>query len=199
MPTHLVRAALLTAALSVLVAACSSAAAVPSPSSPPVATPPITGGTGNAGTPTYPELAVSQEPGRLLVSVADPRAKAWRIRVEGSGAAAGEVLDILLETSDVEFNLVVRSISGGRVVDENDLTGLVDDPTAAAGGCHPSLSVCYSSAGFVLPADGDGTVEVALDLPEPTSALRITGATSAWSVPFVLGPWEETESFRTSG
>ena len=197
MPTHFVRAALLTAALAVLVAACAPAAAVPSPSSPPVATPPVTGGIGNAGSPTYPELTVSEEPGRLVVSVADPRAKAWRVRVEGSGAASGEVLDILLETSDVEFNLVVRSISGGRVVDENDLTGLVD-ATAAAGGCHPTMSLCYSSAGFVLPVDSNGTFEVVLELPVPPSPLRITGATSAWSVPFVLGPWEETESFTTA-
>jgi hypothetical protein len=208
MPFRPVRAFVLAAALVALVAACAPAGVAPDPSSPvpaapsptpAPATPPLTGGVGNAGSPAYPELAVSEEPGRLVVSVTDPRARAWRIIVEGSGAGAGKVLEILLETGDVEYNVVVRSISDGRLVDENDLTGMVDDPTAAAGGCHPAMRVCYSSTGFILPADGDGRLEVTLDLPDPIGSLTVRGASSAWSEPFVLGPWRETEAFTTGG
>jgi hypothetical protein len=205
MPSRASRAFVLAGALVALVAACSPAAVAPSPASPANPTPPLTGGTGGTGgtgnvdRPQYPELDVSEEPGSLLVTLADPEAKAWRIRVEGSGAALGSSLEILVETGDVEYNIVARSTSGGALLDENDLTGMVGDPTAAAGGCHPLMPVCYSSAAFTLPSEGSGRLEVGLDLPEPIGALRITGATSPWFEPFVLGPWRETEAFTTAG
>lgn len=202
MPSRAFRAILLAGALVALAAACSPAAVAPSTSAPPNATPPLTGGTGGTGNvdrPHYPELDVTEEPGRLVVTLADPEAKAWRIRVEGSGAAAGSDLEIIVETGDVEYNVIARSTSGGAVVDEKDLTGMVGDSTAAAGGCHPEMPVCYSSAAFVLPSEGDGRLEVGLDLPEPIGALRITGATSPWSEPFVLGPWRETEAHAIGG
>lgn len=179
------------------VAACGPAAVAPTPSTHPSATPPPTGGTGNVDGTTHPELTVIEQPGRLLLALTDPPAKAWRLRITGTGAAAGEVLEILVETGDVEFTILVRSLSAGTVADENELTGLIGVPTAAAGGCHPVIAVCYGSTGFDLPADGSGRLEVALDLPDATGPLTVTGATSGWTEPFVFGPWVETEAFTT--
>lgn len=196
---------LLALALALAAAACGPAAVAPTPTPPasPPATPPLTGGnagnggTGNVDGTTHPELEVLEQPGRLLVALTDPAGKAWRLRIAGTGANADERLEILVETGDVEFTVLVRSLSGGELVDETELTGLVGVPTAAAGGCHPTIEVCYGSTGFDLPADGNGRLEVALELPTNTDPLTVTGATSGWTEPFVFGPWVETETYAT--
>ena len=198
---------------------CASAPAVTSPSPAPIAqaprvtpvplptssvpdpTPaptPIQGGVDGAeGGPLLSVEAVDGD--TIQVTLEDPAAKAWRLVVAGTGAQAGDRWEILVETGDIEPLITATEVRDGNVVDELDLTGF-GSGTAAAGGCHSILPVCLDSTGFSLPADGDGTFSVRLDLPEAGVPLTIRGGTAGWpSEPFVLGPWTDTEAFPWGG
>lgn len=198
---------------------CASAPAVTSPSPAPIAqaprvtpvplptssvpdpTPaptPIQGGVGGAeGGPLLSVEAVDDD--TIQLTLDDPAAKAWRLVVAGTGAQAGDRWEILVETGDIEPLITATEVRDGNVVDELDLTGF-GSGTAAAGGCHSVLPVCLDSTGFSLPADGDGTFSVRLDLPEAGVPLTIRGGTAGWPAePFVLGPWTDTEAFPWGG
>ena len=135
----------------------------------------------------------------IQVTLEDSAAEAWRLVVAGTGAQADDRWEILVETGDIEPLISAREIRGGNVVDVLDLTGF-GSGTAAAGGCHSTLPVSLDSTGFSLPADGDGTFSVRLDLPEAGVPLTIRGGTAGWPAePFVLGPWTDTEAFPWAG
>lgn len=153
---------------------------------------------GNVGA-EFPELTVEQNvDGSLHVSVTDPEAKAWRITLRGTADRADDGFEIVAEVGDVEPSVVIREIDGNAVVDEVNLTGMGREETAAAGGCHRSLPVCYASGDLALPGDGSATFGIDLGIVDPTVELEIVGASASWpGEPFVLGPWRETRSFRT--
>jgi hypothetical protein len=146
---------------------------------------------------TYPELTIEAgEAGELAVTVTDPEARAWRLTAAGTGARAGDRLEVVVETGDIVASVLVHEYRDGTLADVVDLTGTLDGTQGAAGGCHGTLPVCISSDGIRLPADGDGTLSVRLELPEALP-LSITGATAGWpGEPFELGgPWEQTLPF----
>lgn len=182
----------------VLVAGCATggSAATPRSSS---GDPAAQANQGNIGA-TFPELTVERNPGGSLhVAVTDPEAKAWRLVVHGLSDRADDALELVAEVGDVELTVTVREIDGYVVVDELDLTGLGRDGTAATGGCHRTLPVCFASGGMVLPGEGSATFGVDLALLDPDVPLEIGAATATWSgEPFVLGPWRETRPFVTT-
>jgi len=164
--------------------------ATPGPA--PTATPIVGGVDGGAGGPM---LTIEQlDEDTILATIADPRARAWRITVAGTGALGGDRWDLVAEVGDVGPVISATEIRDGTVVDELDLTPFWDG-TAAAGGCHATLQVCLDSGGFEIP-EGDGLFSVRLELPQAQVPLVIRGATARWDgEPFVLGPWTETEAF----
>ena len=143
-----------------------------------------------------PELTVEMVDAQTIrVTLEDPAAKAWRLVVAGVGERAGDRWEILVETGDVGPAITATEVRDGRVVDVMDLSGFADG-TAAAGGCHGTLSVCLASDGFRLPHDGDGRFSVQMVLPEPGTPITLTGGTATWpGEPFVLSPWTDTEPF----
>ena len=155
---------------------------------------PIQGGVeGAEGGPMLSIEAVDAD--TIQATLEDPSAKAWRLVVSGTGAQSEDRWEILVETGDVEPLITATEVRDGAVVDVMDLTGFGSD-TAAAGGCHSTLPVCLDSEGFSLPADGDGTLSIRLELPEAGQPLSIRGGTAGWPAePFILGPWSETEAF----
>jgi hypothetical protein len=195
------------------VAACASTAptATPPTSSPeptstpgPSATPvePVATASpdsGNVDGRRYPELTVEAlGPDAVRVTIADPAARAWRLVIAGTGAGAGDRLDLVVETGDTGPSIIAAEVRGGAVVDEMDLSGYADG-TAAAGGCHRTLAVCVDSDGFRLPADDDGTFSVRLAVVDSGPPLTITGGTATWPAePFILGSWTDTEPFAWS-
>jgi hypothetical protein len=166
----------------------------PDPVDTPTATPPDTGDVdGATGALDMTVEAVSAD--SIQVTLVDPRAKAWRLVVSGTGDLATDRWEILVETGDVEPLITATEFRNDRIVDTMDLTGF-GDGTAAAGGCRPLLGVCLDSDGFTLPADGNGTFAARLTLQGPTHPLSVRGGTAGWpSEPFVLGPWTDTEAF----
>jgi hypothetical protein len=191
-------AAVLVVVLGTVLAACAGGLVAP-PSQPygPYPTLPQTGGEQPVGNTTrqYPELSVSLDRG-YLIDLVDPEARAWWIVVAGTGANAGDRLEIVAEVGDIWPGAVVNEYVGGQLVDSTDLNGLVGSATAVAGGCHPTLPVCFSSAGIdVRPAVGRLSVTLeatALD------RLEIGGATASWDgEPYILGPWRGTLTVMT--
>jgi hypothetical protein len=164
---------------------------------PPLATPPLTGPVGNVDR-RFPELSVEPAGERFVVSVVDPAARAWRVRILGTDKRAGDALEVELRTGDVGYELVVRSVVDGVVVDENDLSGMLGEPTTAAGGCHPTLNVCYGSGDMTLPVDGNGEFRIGIDVTGPLSA-SLGAASASWTKPFVLGEWRETDVLSLVG
>jgi hypothetical protein len=163
------------------------------PETPPTATP----DAGNVdGGLTGPELTIETVNAETIrATIADRKAKAWRLVVAGVGERSGDRWEILVETGDVRPSITATEIRGGTVVDVMDLSAFADG-TAAAGGCHRTLPVCLDSDGFRLPQDGDGTFSVRLVLPERGTPLTVTGGTASWpGEPFVLGPWTDTAPF----
>jgi len=158
----------------------------------PTTSPPRLGNTDGR----FPELSVSPADPGYIVELLDPEAKAWKILVVGSGDLATDRLELLVEVGDTAPGIEVRTIVDGKVVDATDLTGLVGDETAAAGGCHPTLQICYGSGGMTIdPAKG--LLEWVLERIEP-GRFQIGGATASWpGEPFILGPWRTTEVFQT--
>lgn len=91
---------------------------------------------------------------------------------------------------------MVRVYVGGELFDTTDLNGLIGNQTAVAGGCHPTIDLCFSSAGVDIRPD-DGRLSVALD-GTAAASFEIRGATAGWdSEPYILGPWRGTEAVTT--
>jgi hypothetical protein len=160
----------------------------------PYPTLPATGGEPPVGNTDrhYPELSVSLD-GGYLIDVVDPAARAWWIVVTGTGVHAGDRLEIVAEVGDIWPGAAVRVYVGGELVDETDMNGLIDNDTAIAGGCHPTLDLCFSSGGLHLDAD-TGRFAVTLE-GNPAGPFEVRGATASWDgEPYVLGPWRGTET-----
>jgi hypothetical protein len=186
-----------------VLAACSSAApATPaaSPSAVPdrtlvptgPSTAPATPGQGNVDGQN-PELTVELSDG-YLVAVTDPEAKAWRIEVRGRGLAANDRLDLIVEVGDTAPGAEARMYVRGGLVDVLPLGSLIDNETAAAGGCHPTLDVCFSSGTISVDPVG-GTVTALLEALDG-GGVEIRGSSAGWpEEPFVLGPWRTSEPF----
>ncbi|MDQ2966166.1 MAG: hypothetical protein M3R57_09995 [Chloroflexota bacterium] len=140
----------------------------------------------------YPELSVSRENG-FAIDLVDPEAEAWWIVISGTGANAGDRLEIIAEVGDIWPGAAVHVYVGGELVDTTDMNGLIGNSTAIAGGCHPTLGLCYSSAGVDIRPE-DGRLSVALE-GAATNPFEIRGATAGWNgEPFILGPWRGTET-----
>ena len=196
------------AAVALVVAGCAASAAAPAtvtpseqpsptatprPSAPPKTLPP----TGNTGS-DYPELAVALDGPGYVIELVDPAAKAWRIVIAGTGTLAGDRLELLVEVGDIAPSVQVSTVIDGEIVDVNELGGILSTPTSAAGGCHPTLQVCYSSGGIAIDLQA-GSVGVVLERLE-AGAFTIVGATATWPAePFVLGPWRSTDPLTTDG
>jgi len=183
-----------------LLAACTAEPARPQPV--PVATPsqpygpyptlPVTGGLPPVGNTDrqFPELSVSHERG-YLIDLVDPEARAWWIVVSGTGTLEGDRIEIIAEVGDIWPGAVVNVYSGGELVDSTDLNGLLENPTAIVGGCHPTLELCFSSAGVSLRPE-EGRLSVTLEGAD-AGRFEIRGATAAWDgEPYILGPWNGT-------
>jgi hypothetical protein len=139
----------------------------------------------------YPELSLTRENG-YAIDLVDPEAKAWWIVISGTGPNAGDRLEIVAEVGDIWPGAAVNVYVGGELVDTTDMNGLIGNSTAIAGGCHPTLGLCFSSAGIAIRPE-DGRLSVALD--GSANPFEIRGATAAWDgEPFILGPWRGTES-----
>jgi hypothetical protein len=185
-----------------------SVAPLPTPSIPSLpATPPVSEPTappaserpdsGNVDEPAAgPVLSIELvDATTIRATIEDPAAKAWRIDVAGIGQLAGDRLSIVVETGDVAPLVTVAEIRDGRTVSVMDLSGF-GDPTAAAGGCHATLTVCVDSDSVRYPARGDGRLVVSLTRNDGTLPLTVTGSTAGWpGEPFILGPWTSTEAF----
>jgi hypothetical protein len=142
----------------------------------------------------FPELAVSSGGPGWLVELTDPTAKAWRL--VAAGRDPGDRLELLVEVGDVWPGAVVTTVVDGAVVEEHDLTQMVGDPTAAAGGCHPVLEACYSSDGIFVDLEA-GRVGLVVE-HVGSGAFTFSGGSAGWPAePFVLGPWRATAPFTT--
>jgi hypothetical protein len=202
------RPVLALAALAVLLAACSSSAPTATPGQPspePVSTP----GTTPIATPSpttepdhgnvdngYPELSV-QLGDAYVISITDPNARAWRFDVRGLGILAEDRLEVIVEVSDIEPAAEARIYTRGALVDRFNMNGMVGNETVAAGGCHPTLQVCFGSDGLTLDPE-TGRATLILERIEPGN-FAVQGATADWpGEPFILGPWRTTEPFTTN-
>jgi hypothetical protein len=162
----------------------------------PYPTLPATGGQPPVGNTDrqYPELSVSGMDG-YLIDLIDPEARAWWVVVSGTGANEGDRIEIVAQVGDIWPGAVVRVYVDGELFDSTDLNGLIGNRTAIAGGCHPTLGLCFSSAGVDIRPD-DGRLTVALQ--GAAGAFEIRGATSAWDgEPYTLGPWHGTVAVTT--
>lgn len=184
-------------------APATSAPSVADPAPTPVATDgrtlPPTGGRQAGGGSTgnvdrqFPELATSLHDEVVTIELRDPSAKAWAITVAGTGTDEHDRLEILVEVADVGFGAQVRSIVDDRLVETSDLSGMIGETTAAAGGCHPTLDLCFGS-GTIDPDLENGQIRLRLDAGIPDS-FAVTGATAGWDEePFILGEWHATET-----
>lgn len=208
-PRRLGTTALLLVGL--VVAACSSTAAMSGATADPVTPRPTGAVPGTTAEPTdasprptlpgrgnvdqtYPELGVELLDGVYRVSVSDPAAKAWRIQVIGTGSMSGDGIELIVEVGDVAPGAGAWFLVGGQYVDVLEFGSLVGMDTAAAGGCHPTLEVCVGSDDIAVdPATGTLTVDFEA-LGE--DAIAIQGASADWpDEPFVLGDWRTTEPF----
>jgi hypothetical protein len=143
-----------------------------------------------------PELAIeSAGPDSLDITVADSTAKAWRIRISGTNPA--DRLELIVELSDIAPGIHVDEIVGNEVVSTDDLTAMPDEPTVAAGGCHRTVGVCFSSDGIHLD-DTDGILTARFSFRDPSAPIAITGATAGWPAePFILGDWHDSQTFKS--
>jgi len=163
----------------------------------PYPTLPVTGGQPPVGNTDreYPELSVSRAES-YLIDLVDPDARAWWIVVSGTGASDGDRIEIVAEVGDIWPGAAVRVYVGGELFDTTDMNGLIGNRTAIAGGCHPTLDLCFSSAGIDIRPD-DGRLSVALQ-GAAAGSFEIRGATAGWDgEPFILGPWRGTEAVAT--
>lgn len=161
----------------------------------PTASAPI-GDTGNVGAAGGPIISV--EPLRTLairVTLADLDAKAWRVTVAGTGAAAQDRWTLTVETGDVAPAVTTTETLGGVDGEAREQVGL--ESGARTGRiCSVSVPVCLQAATVVLPSDGNGTLVLELTRTDTATSLRVTGATATWPAePFIVGPWTTTEAF----
>jgi hypothetical protein len=170
---------------------------VPAPVLEPDATPTPAPNEGDVdGATGYPQLTIELVgEDAVQATIEDPRAKAWRLVIQGPGELAGDRLELLVDTGDVEPAITATEVRGGIAVSTTNLAGVADG-SASAGACHATLHACVDAAGLKLPNLGDGTLSVRLDLPDPSVPLDITAGTATWpGEPFVLGPWTDAETF----
>jgi hypothetical protein len=143
----------------------------------------------------FPELSVSIAES-YVIDLLDPGARAWWIVISGTGANTGDRIEIVAETGDIWPGAAVRVYVGGELFDTTDMNGLIGNRTAIAGGCHPSLDLCFSSAGIDIRPD-EGRLSVELQ-GAAAGALEIRGATAGWDgEPYILGPWRGTAAVTT--
>lgn len=138
----------------------------------------------------YPSLSVGLD-GGYVVELVDPTARAWWIVVSGTGPRSADRIEIVAEAGDVWPGAIVRLYVDGALTDTTDLNGLLGNTTAVAGGCHPTLRLCYSSAGVrIEPAEG----RLTLVLDGAATGIEVRGAVASYEgEPFVLGPWRGTD------
>jgi len=143
-----------------------------------------------------PELAIESDgPDSLEISVADSTAKAWRIRISGTNPT--DRLELIVETGDIAPGIHVDEIVGGEVVSTDDLTRMPDEPTVAAGGCHRTVGVCFSSDGIHLD-DANGVLTARFTFRDPSAPIAVTGSTAGWPAePFILGDWHDSQTFKS--
>ncbi|MEX2012066.1 MAG: hypothetical protein WEF51_07520 [Chloroflexota bacterium] len=164
----------------------------------PYPTLPVTGGQPPVGNTDrqYPELSVSRGDG-YIIDLVDPEARAWWVVISGTGGNEGDRIEIVAEVGDIWPGAAVRVYVGGELFDTTDMNGLIGNRTAIAGGCHPVLDLCFSSAGIDIRPD-DGRLTVALQ-GAAAGAFGIRGATASWAgEPYILGPWQGTEAVTTN-
>ncbi len=174
-----------------------TAPATPSQPATPVTTPSpsVEPGQGNVDE-QYPELTVELGDG-YVISVTDPAAKAWKFDVRGTGILAQDQLEIVVETGDIQPFAEARIHVGGQLVDVLEMDGMIGEETVSAGGCHPTLQVCFGSDSISVDYE-TGRATLVLERIEP-GAFAVQGATADWpGEPFILGPWRTTEPFTTS-
>jgi hypothetical protein len=142
-----------------------------------------------------PELVVeSAGADALRVTAIDTGAKAWRISV--ADRAGDDRLEIVVETTDIVPGIRVDEIVDGKVVASDDLTRMPGDPTVAAGGCHRTLDVCYSSADIGV-REGVGFVAI-LTFRDTQRDFSIVASSASWpEEPFILGPWRDSQPFQS--
>ena len=163
----------------------------------PYPTLPLTGGEPPVGNTDreFPELSVSLGDG-FLIDLVDPEARAWWIVISGTGASAGDRIEIVAEVGVIWPGAAVRVYVAGELFDTTDMNGLIGNQTAVAGGCHPTLDLCFSSAGVDIRPD-DGRVSVAVQ-GAAAGSFEIRGATAGWDgEPYILGPWRGTDAVTT--
>ena len=163
----------------------------------PYPTLPVTGGEPPIGNTdrAFPELSVSRAES-YLIELLDPEARAWWIVVSGTGANDGDRIEIVAEVGDIWPGAAVRVYVGGELFDTTDMNGLIGNRTAIAGGCHPNLDLCFSSAGIDIRPD-EGRLSVALQ-GAAADSFEIRGATAGWDgEPYILGPWRGTDAVTT--
>lgn len=163
----------------------------------PYPTLPVTGGKPPIGNTDreFPELSVSRAES-YLIELLDPEARAWWIVVSGTGANDGDRIEIVAEVGDIWPGAAVRVYVGGELFDTTDMNGLIGYRTAIAGGCHPNLDLCFSSAGIEIRPD-EGRLSVALQ-GAAAGSFAIRGATAGWDgEPYILGPWRGTDAVTT--
>lgn len=205
MSTRLAPAALVLAAL--FVVACGpSAVSSPSPSAPAPSSPTVPSPTSSPTDPNLgdvdgaqdgrPELVVeSAGTDRIRITITDPEAKAWRLVVASRDGQ--DRMELYVETGDIVPGIRVDEVIGGDTVGSDDLTRMPEDETVAAGGCHPTVMVCWASFDITTPGP-EGTLAVFLGLPEPAAGFSITGSTADWpGEPFILGEWRDSLTFAT--
>jgi hypothetical protein len=168
----------------------------PAPSPTPAPTPGASGNEGNVDGPGAPDFSVEPTTAQTIrVTLTAPDAKAWRIAVAGTGDRASDRWELTVETGDVAPVITTTEVANGVAADPAVQPTL---ETGAAKGriCSATLSVCLVASSLRLPADGTGTIVLALVRTDPASALQVSAATAAWAGdPFVLGPWTTTEPF----
>jgi hypothetical protein len=169
---------------------------VPGSTEEPIATPAPPEGDVDGAQEGAPELAIESDgTDSLEISVADSTAKAWRIRISGTNEA--DRLELIVETSDIAPGIHVDEIVGNEVVATDDLTRMPDEPTVAAGGCHRTVGVCFSSDGIKLD-DANGVLTARFTFRDPSAPIAITGSTAGWPAePFILGDWHDSQTFKS--
>jgi hypothetical protein len=140
-----------------------------------------------------PTFAYSQSGDTLSASVTgDSRTGVWRIRLV---APSGDKrIDFILRSGDIEWSSAVRvsrKVDGAwtlvslRSLDEALATGV------SSSGCN--AGVCWNSADFRLPRNGDARFGVTVRLTR-SGDYRITGAVREASDAFVYGTWVRSAS-----
>ena len=91
-----------------------------------------------------------------------------------SGTDSADRLELIVETGDIVPAIHVDEIVGNEVVSTDDLTRMPDEPTVAAGGCHRTVDVCFSSDGIHLD-DTDGVLTARFSFRDPSTRIAIDG------------------------